>query len=339
MILRNIDANLLVALHALLREKNVTRAARRVGREQSSMSHALARLRDHFGDPLLVRAGRGLVLTERAQALIAPVEEAVGMVERVFAASAPFDPRTAARTFHLGTTDNLALYLLPGLVTLLAEEAPSVDLRSHHLPGDWHGALVRGELDLKLGREYELPAGLHAEVLMEERFVCVVRASHPIAKAAPALAPRLSLEAYARLDHVVVAPSAAPGADVRGNVDTALARYGLTRRIALAVSHFLVAPHVVASTDLILTTPERLATPFLRPLGLTVVPLPLELRPYRLTQVWAERAQHEPAHAFLRAAVRRVVSRGGESAPSMEPMPKSHAPAADAPPMLRATRR
>ncbi len=106
MSLRNVDANLLLALHALLAEKNVTRAAKRVGREQSSMSHALGRLRDHFGDPLLVPAGRAMVLTERARSLVEPVAAAVAQVERVFAASEPFDPHTCARTLHLATTDN-----------------------------------------------------------------------------------------------------------------------------------------------------------------------------------------------------------------------------------------
>lgn len=314
MSLRNVDANLLIALHALLCEKNVTRAAKRVGREQSSMSHALGRLRDHFGDPLLVPAGRALVLTERARSLVEPVAAAVAQVERVFAASASFDPRTCARTFHVATTDNLELYVVPALVALLADEAPSVDLRCYHLSGDWRGELARGELDLKLGRGYALPAGFHAEELLHERLVGVVRAGH-------AIGPAPSLAEYTQVAHIVVSPGGAPGAMVRSGVDEVLARQGLARRVVVAVPHFLVAPHVVAGTDLMLTVSERLIAPFLSPLGLRVVPLPLELRSYALTQVWAERSHHDPAHGFLRSAVRRALSPVEASTASMAPMP------------------
>jgi DNA-binding transcriptional LysR family regulator len=303
MSLQSIDANLLVALYALLLEKNVTRAARRVGREQSSMSHALARLRDHFGDPLLVRAGRVMVLTERARLLVDPVEAAVAQVERVFAPEAPFDPRTSTRVFRLGTTDNLELYVLPALVALLAEEAPAIDLRSYHLSGDWAQALARGDLDLKLGREYPPSLGLHAEELCEERFVGVVRDGHPFVGARPTLAE------YARAAHVVVAPTAAPGAEIRSSVDAALARRGLARRVVLTVSHFLVAPHTVAGSGLVLTAPQRLVAPFLGPLQLQVFSLPIRLRNYRLSQVWAERMHLDPAHRFLREAVRRALGR------------------------------
>lgn len=314
MSLRNVDANLLLALHALLAEKNVTRAAKRVGREQSSMSHALGRLRDHFGDPLLVPAGRAMVLTERARSLVEPVTAALTQLERVFAASAPFDPRTCTRTFHVATTDNVELYLLPALVAILAAEAPSVDLRCYHLPVDWRGDLARGDLDLKLGRGYELPAGLLAEELMDERLVGVVRAEHPIGEA-PILAE------YLRFAHVVVSPASAPGSTTRASVDGALERQGFTRRVAVSVPHFLVAPHLVASTDLVLTVSERLIAPFLAPLGLRVVALPFELHSYPLTQVWAERSHQDPAHVFLRSAVRRALSRDEASTPSMAPMP------------------
>jgi DNA-binding transcriptional LysR family regulator len=318
MVLKNVDANLLVALHALLGEKNVTRAAKRVGREQSSMSHALARLRDHFGDPLLVPAGRGMALTERAESLVGPVDAAIAQLERVFTANEPFDPRTSSRTFQIATTDNLELYLLPKLVALLADEAPGVDLRFYHLANDWRAALVRGDLDLKLGRGYELPSGFHAEDLLEERLVGVVREGHAF------VGERLSLAEYTRLAHIVVSPAAEPGSAVRAGVDTILEQRGLARRIAVAVPHFLVAPHVVAGSDLVLTVSERLIAPFLGPLDLRIVELPIKLRAYALTQVWAERAHHDPSHRFLRAVVRRALSGEEVSTASMGAMPTIH---------------
>ncbi len=108
MLLHGIDTNLIVALRALLAERNVTRAAKNVGLSQSSMSHALARLRAHFGDPLLVQVGRSMVLTERAKSLVGPVETAVSQLERVVLRGEPFDPARSKRTFRIMTKDNLA---------------------------------------------------------------------------------------------------------------------------------------------------------------------------------------------------------------------------------------
>src|SRR5262249_28735626 len=160
----------LIPLRALLQERNVTRAARRVGLSQSSMSHALARLRAHFDDALLVQAGRHLVLTERAKALIEPVEQATAKLERVFLHHERFDPRTSRRLFRIVSTDNLALYLFPRLVALLSKEAPGIAIRVEQLPADWVEPLQSGEIDLKLGRKYPIAAGLRSQQLFEERF-------------------------------------------------------------------------------------------------------------------------------------------------------------------------
>lgn len=296
MLLRGIDTNLILPLRALLLHQSVTRAAKEVGLGQSSMSHALARLRAHFGDPLLVPAGRRLVLTERAQGLIEPVAEAIAGLERAFARSEPFDPRTSRRVFRLAATDNLELYVLPQLAKVLEESAPGVDVRVCALPADWTMALRRGDIDLKLGRRSAVPETLESQVLSREAFACVVRHGHR-ARARP------TLEEYAALDHLVIAPTAVPAAEPAGVVDALLAKKGLRRRVTMTVSHFLVAPFVVASSDLVLTAPARLLAPFRRSLKLRALELPLRLPRYELAQVWAARARDDEALQWLRGII------------------------------------
>src|SRR5262245_42333914 len=176
--LAGINTNLLVALNALLREQNVSRAAESMGLTQSSMSHALAQLRAHFGDRLLVPSGRRMVLTERGRTLVEPVGLAVAQVERVFTPVSGVDPSTSDRTFRIVATDNIEVFLLPKLMARLRKQAPRVALRVHHLPFDWMRALANGEADLKLGRQYRIPLAFRSEELFEERFTCVVRHDH-----------------------------------------------------------------------------------------------------------------------------------------------------------------
>lgn len=302
--LRGIDTNLVVALHSLLVHRNVTRAGKAVGLSQSSMSHALARLRAHFGDPLLVAVGRQLVLTERGKALVEPVDEAITKLQRVFTPPAPFDPKTSRRLFRIAATDNLELYGLPKLAEVLLRSAPGIDVRVSALPGDWISALERGDIDLKLGRKYAVSRALESQDLSEERFGCVVRRGHP-ARGKP------TLENYAALDHLFVTTSSESterAAATKSPVDEILAKHGLQRRVRMTVPHFLVAPHIVAGSDLALTAPTRLLAPFVKSLGLRKLELPFEIPAYTLSQVWSARSNHDEAHRWLRGQVARCFS-------------------------------
>lgn len=296
-VLSGIDVNLVVALHALLRERNVTRAAKAVGVGQSSMSHALGRLRAHFADPLLVPAGRSLVPTELARSLVEPVSAAVAQLEAVFAVTEPFDPRKSQRTFQVAAPDNLGLYLLPRLAAVLQREAPLVDVRVHHLSPDWTSRLSAGTYDLKLGRKYPVSGPFHSHDLLVERFTCVVREGHPLRRE-PTVAE------YAALAHLVVTPRE----EARSHVDRLLAEQGLQRRIAMTVPHFLVAPFIVASSDLVLTASERVLAQFLEMLSLRAVELPLPLATYTLSQVWSERSDADQGHRWFRETVARVLA-------------------------------
>ena len=299
--LRGVDTNLILALRALLQHRNVTRAAREVGLSQSSMSHALARLRAHFGDPLLVPVGRTLVLTERARSLIEPTTAAVDRLERVFTRPERFDPATSRRVFRIAATDNLALYVLPALAATLQRSAPGIDVRVCALPEDWPTALLRGDIHLKLGRRSPVPEPLESQDLSVEPFGCVVRHGHPVRS-------RPTLAGYAALDHLLIAPTASVDVEPTGIVDAALARRGLTRRIAMSVPHFLVAPFIVAQSNLVLTAPERLLTPFVDSLRLRRLTLPLKLASYRLSQVWAGHSRDDEGHRWLRATVARTLA-------------------------------
>ncbi|WP_437632901.1 LysR family transcriptional regulator [Sorangium sp. So ce854] len=296
--LQSVDTHLVVALHALLQERSVTRAARRVGVTQPSMSHALARLRAHFDDPLLVQVGRQMTLSERARDLAPRAAEAVERLEQVFRPAERFDPRRSQRTFRLVATDNLELLVLPALTALLAAEAPRVNLRCRNIPADYADLLRRGEIDGKLGRGGPVPDGCRSTLLAAEQIVCVMRRGHPASRR-PLTAAR-----YAACEHLMVSPH---GGD-HGAIDHALAERGLRRRVTLTVSHFLVAPFIVSGSDLLLTVSARVAAALARRLDLVVRPCPFGTKSYTLTLVWPERSEGDEGHRWLRAAIERAVA-------------------------------
>jgi DNA-binding transcriptional LysR family regulator len=300
--LAGINTNLVIALHALLEEQHVSKAAKAAGLGQSSMSYALARLRTHFDDPLLVQEGKRMVPTRLARSLVGPVRQAVALLEAVFTGASGFDPATSRQTFHIASTDNLELLVLPRLSRLLRTEAPGIDIRVFPLLEDWREALRGGELDLKLGRSYDPGPGLVGEDLLDERFVAVLRDGHPIK------ARRLSLTQYAGLLHVRIATSPGMQDTTSDLIDAQLAAQGLSRRVALTVPHFLVAPFVVASSDLVLTAPQRLIDAFRTSLRLRTATPALLRTEYRLSQVWSAHRTDDPTLVWLRGAVRRCLA-------------------------------
>jgi len=291
-----IDLNLLVAFDALLAERNVTRAARRVGLTQPAMSHALGRLRDILGDPILVRSGSGMLATARAEALEEPIRRALREIDDALRGGPTFDPKVARRTFTLAIGDYGELVVLPPLLARLAREAPGIDLRVLAIPEDYGRLVEDGSFDLVINPiATGLGAGLVQQKLFDERFVCVLRKGHRAAK-------NLDLASYVALPHALIAPRGRAG----GFVDDALAARGLSRRVALTVPHFLVAPLVVAASDLVLTVAERIARTFAAMAPLEILEPPLPLRGFSMWQVWHERRRNDPAHAWLRTVITEV---------------------------------
>lgn len=297
--LQMVDTHLVVALHALLNERSVTRAARRVGITQPSMSHALSRLRAHFDDPLLIRVGREMTLSERARDLVRKTDEAIERLERVFSPSERFVPEQSRRVFRLVATDNLELLVFPALARVLAAEAPHVNIRCRSIPAGWEELLRSGDLDAKLGRDGPVPDGCRSTRLAQERFVCVMRRQHPAAKR------RLTATLYSELNHLVVAPHG----EERNFIDQLLDEQRLRRRVVMTISHFLVAPFIVGNSDLVLTISERVARTLARKLDLVVRPLPIVPVGYSLTLVWPARLDADEGHSWLRGAIARHIDK------------------------------
>ena len=287
-----VDLNLLRALDALLAEQHVTRAAARLGVTQSAASHALGRLRELLGDPLLVRGPRGTLLpTARAEELAPVVERALAELAAAWRGAA-FAPATAQRRFTIGASDYAELVVLPALAARIAAAAPRIDLQVRPVPDDTAGALARGELDAVLtpARPRDLTGGCFQRHLFEEDFTVAMRGGHPAATA------RLTLERFCALDHLLVAPRGTPGSFV----DDALAAMGRRRRVAVAVPHFLIVPHVLAATDLIVTIASRVAAAFVPSHALATRPLPLAIAPFAVHLLWHERTTADAGQRWLR---------------------------------------
>lgn len=290
--LRGIDLNLLVVLDALLAERHVSRAAARLAMSQPAVSHALARLRHLFGDPLLVRRGRQLVPSARAQDLAPALASALRQLRAVLGPGG-FDPATERRTFRLAMSDYGAAVILPDLLPRLRREAPGIDLAITQSSRE--GMLrqvLEGACDLALGVFPDRPGPLQAEGLFVERFAC-------LADRAGLGGGGLDLAAYLARPHMLVALQDGPGAEI----DAALRALGHARRIAVTLPHWGHAPGLIRGTDLVLTVARRaLARQEADPAFLVCAP-PFAIPLFPFVQLWHERRNGDPAHLWLRRAV------------------------------------
>ena len=297
--LTGIDLNLLTSLDVLLEEKNVTRAARRLGVSQPAVSHNLRRLRELLGDPLLVRTPRGMQATPRAIELGPAVRVALDAAEAVLQAAPRFDPARAERSFVLAMADQASFQLLPPLIARIAAAAPGITLLLRPPPGDLSAALAEGEAELAIGVFGDSPAQIRSEPLWTEAFACVVR------RHGPGTRGRFDLERYLARPHLLVAPRGRPGSIV----DDLLARDDLRRRIAVVVPHFLVAPAIVAASDLVWTAPASLAHALAASYALAVRPPPLVIPSFTITMRWHLRLDRDPGLTWLRSMLREVAPR------------------------------
>ena len=284
------DFGLLVSLDALLQEGSVTAAARRVGLSTPVMSHALARMRERFGDPLLVRSGRGMLLTPRAQALKPQVHEVVLAARRTFDSARPFRANALSQTFVVHASDYVLTILGARLDAILCEEAPQLCLRFVPNTLDDPAMLRDQGSDLAVGIYGLLPQEMRRRQLLTDRFVCVVREAHP------QVGKRLSLQRFVDLPHIQVAPRGKPG----GYLDDMLRERGLKRRVARALPYFLTALQLAAESDYLLPISERIARRYARSLSLRILEVPLELQPYALSLLWHPRLDGDAGHRYLR---------------------------------------
>jgi DNA-binding transcriptional LysR family regulator len=294
--LAGIDLNLLTSLDALLATQSVTRAAQELGRTQPAVSHALRRLRELLGDELLVRTPKGMQLTPRALELRPAVRAAIEAAEAVLQEAPAFDPARAQRSFTVAMADQASFLLLPPLIERLAREAPGV--RIEQPPGPLH-TLV-DDADLAIGVFRDEPATVRQEPLFREEFACVLRRGSAAARG------KLDLERFLALPHLLVAPRGLPGSPL----DDALAKAGQRRRVVLTVPHFLVAPHVIATTDLVWTAPAGLARAFGH-LPLVMREPPFRTEGFTVTMRWHARLDRDPGLRWLRGLFREVAPAQG----------------------------
>lgn len=284
------DLSHLLALDALLQEASVSRAARRLGLSTAAMSHALARLRDRLGDPLLVRAGQGMVLTERAVHLKPKVHSVVTQADQLFTTGETFSPETLDREYVISVTDYVSIVLGPVFDAMARQQAPRLRLRLIPTTVEDAEELRQGHSDLAIGVYGQLPPELMQRKLLTDRLVCVLRKGHPLAD------KRMTLKRYVDLAHVQVAPRGQPG----GSVDDLLRDRGLERRVVRAVPSFQVAARLVADSDYVLTVSRRVASTLAESLDITLVEPPFKFDPYAVNLVWHPRVDADAAHRWLR---------------------------------------
>jgi len=289
------DLNLLVTLDVLLAEGSVAGAARRLGLSSSAMSRALARLRAATGDPLLVRAGRGLVLTPRALELRAQAATLVQDAVRMLRPLDDVDPAAIARVFALRVTDGFVENYGPALLARLERDAPGARLRFVQKVDKDSTPLREGRIDLEIGViGDETGPEIRTRALFRDRFVGVVRAGHPLADG------DVTAARYAACRHVSVSRRGRE----RGAIDAALAPLGLERAVTVMVGSFATAIALARASDLVANVPER-HTARLRD-GMHTFDLPVATPPVTVSMLWHPRMEADPAHRWLRRWVHDV---------------------------------
>jgi DNA-binding transcriptional LysR family regulator len=291
-----IDLNLLVAFDALMSERNVTRAATRVGVSQPAMSAALSRLRTLLGDPLFQRSSAGLIPTARARDLASPVASALRQIELAMLSQPVFQPETASVTFKLGLQDYPTAVILPALLQALEQIAPGVSLNVHAF-NDRDAAvdlLDAGVIDAAIGVS---PANTDARILtrplLRDEFVTIVSSDHPAAKGP------MDLNTYLDLRHVLVSPEG----QLHGLVDQILAQQGKQRRLALTLPQIFAVPAVVARTDMAATILKRVAVQAQAGHRLALFPPPLALPQIDFHLIWHRRSDNHPAQRWFRELI------------------------------------
>lgn len=289
------DLNLLFTLDALLEQGSVVGAGRKLGLSASAMSRSLARLRTITGDPLLVRAGRGLVPTPRADAIREDVHRIVEDARALLRPSDTVDLFRLARTFVLRTSDGFSETIGPTLIQLVADEAPNVRIRFIRKLDKDSSGLRNGDVDLETGVVGKaIGPEVRSRSLFSDSYVGVVRLDHPLASG------KMSLERYANGRHVLVTRQ---GLDL-GEIDAKLEAMGAERRIVTTVDGFAAALALARGSDLVATVPER-HTQGLRG-GMVTFVLPVSTDDFTISLLWHPRMEGDAAHRWLRQLVRRA---------------------------------
>jgi DNA-binding transcriptional LysR family regulator len=290
-----LDLKLLQCFETVMTERSVSRAAARLNMSQPALSHALARLRQVFDDPLLLKGDRGMTPTRRALALHAQVHDLLATAERLTHKPSAFVPSAARMKFTIMAAEHVENLLAPPLVTDLQHEAPGVDIEFSQANRDHALRLLeRSEVDLRLGWWPEPAAQLRYRQLFRDRLVCIARRGHP------RFAARMSAEDFVGTPHVRILTRAA--ASYRA-IDQAVGLLHRKLRIAVRVQTAFDVSNVIGSSDFIATIPERQARMLAQKFPLQILRLPLNVPDVRIAMYWHEHTHKEPAHRWFRERV------------------------------------
>lgn len=297
-----LDLNLLIVLDSLLSEGSVTRAAQRLHLAQPTVSNALARLREVFKDPLLIRVGREMKPTQKARELIAPLREALGQLDKAVGNTADFNPATTVRTIRIATTDYVAAVLVPELLAYLGAHAPNMQVVITDLNAtDPLGGLHSGDIDLLLGGLSTTNPYIHRCDLLTDKYVCVVRKGHP------SIRGKISVKQFLETPHLVVhQQNGASG----GTLDELINQMAVKRNVAITLTspHYFSATYALLCSDVVLTVASRIGNRIGHDFPLQVLKLPIPLKPFLVSQLWHKRMHDDPAHAWFRKALVHIAS-------------------------------
>lgn len=291
--LSSLDLNLLVVFDAVMKDRNITVAGRRVGLSQPAMSSALARLRKTLDDPLFVRTSNGMQPTPHAQLLAAPIQRACELILSALHIDTAFDPSTANNTFRFYMTDIGEAVYLPKLIDALARRAPGVKLKVLRIPEQGEqAAMAAGDVDLAVGFFPDLQAGFYQQCLYSDQFVCLLRADHPQVQGT------MSVRQFASLRQAVIATA---GTGHEATIARAVAKHGL--QVSLTLPHFMALPLIVSQTDCVVIVPRRLALAFAGHANIRMVESPIRIPSFDIKQHWHERYHHDPANQWIRGLI------------------------------------
>ncbi|MDO8718046.1 MAG: LysR family transcriptional regulator [Polaromonas sp.] len=292
--LKDIDLNLLVIFNQLLTERKVSKVAENLGLGQPAVSNALARLRKLFGDELFLRTSSGMQPTPFADQLAESIGYALGMIHGAINVKNSFDPAASKRSFSVGMTDIGEIYFLPLLMEKIHKVAPAVSIStvrntSVHLKD----SMEAGHVDLAIGLLPQLKAGFFQQRLFTQQYVCMFRDGHALDR------KKITPPDFFAADHVAVV-STGTG---HGIVDDILDKNSPQRKVRLTVPHFVAVGHILQSTDLVATVPERLAEKMTKPFNLKYVAHPIKLPQIAINLFWHAKYHKDPANQWLRSLI------------------------------------
>jgi DNA-binding transcriptional LysR family regulator len=292
--LKDIDLNLLVVFNQLFTEKSVSAVAANLNLTQPAISNALSRLRRMLGDELFLRTSRGMEPTPYASQLAEPIAFALGTLHDTLNRRSDFDPARSTRKLTLAMTDIGEIYFLPQLMDSLSRLAPGVTISTvRNTAVNLSDEIEAGKVQLAMGLLPQLKSGYFQRRLFQQRYVCMFRKGHAMDR------QQISVEEFSAAQHVVVIAEGTGHA----TVDESIQRRGIRRNVRLTVPHFVALGHILASTDMVATVPERYAQACLQPFDLRYVPHPVPLPTIGINLFWHAKFHRDPENQWLRSVV------------------------------------